>query len=127
MCIVFLDMRVVLAVHANQVALYGGDPGVRDQGLLESAIAQPMAAFGGHRLHGDVFDMAAAYLYHIVQNHPFIDGNKRAGAMAALVFLAYNDVRIKAQPGAVYTMTMGVAQGHLGKSDVASFFRTHAK
>ena len=127
MCIVFLDMGIVLSVHADQVSLYGGDSGIRDQRLLESAIAQPKASFGGHRLHGDAFDMAAAYLFHIVQNHPFIDGNKRAGAMAALVFLAYNDVRIKAPAGALYEVTMGVANGRLGKQEVAEFFRAHVR
>ena len=69
------------------MARYGGLPGLRDEGLLESAVAQAVATFGGEYLHNDIFQMAAAYLFHIVQNHPFVDGNKRAGAAAAVVFL----------------------------------------
>ncbi len=82
----FLGLEDVLSLHANQVTLHGGEPGVRDLGLLESAIAQPRATFGGEFLHKDLFEMAGAYLYHIVQNHPFFDGNKRAGAVAASYF-----------------------------------------
>ena len=86
----FLTLDEVLEFHAEQVELFGGDPGVRDFGLLESAIAQPRQAFGGSFLHEDLALMAAAYLFHIVQNHPFADGNKRTGTHAAHVFLRYN-------------------------------------
>jgi death-on-curing protein len=102
----FLDIPDLLRIHADQVDLYGGEHGVRDPGLLESATAQPRATFGGEFLHGDVFDMAAAYLFHIVQNHPFIDGNKRTGLMAALVFLDLNGVEIDAPKGSLYDLTM---------------------
>ena len=79
----FLDIEDVLELHALQLARYGGADGVRDRGLLESAVAQPQATFDGAFVHDGLFAMAAAYLFHIVQNHPFIDGNKRAGAAAA--------------------------------------------
>jgi death-on-curing protein len=102
----FLSLEDVLTLHADQVALYGGDHGVRDLGLLESAIAQPQATFGGEFLHKDLFEMAAAYLFHIVQNHPFLDGNKRTGAVAAMVFLDLNGVEITAPKGSVYEVTM---------------------
>ena len=95
----FLTVADVLMLHAEQVDLYGGEQGVRDLGLLESAVAQPQAGFGGEYLHADLFEMAAAYLFHIVQNHPFLDGNKRAGAVAALVFLDVNGVEIDAPKG----------------------------
>jgi len=75
------------------IKTYGGSEGLRDAGLLHSAIAVPQASFGGNYLHAGLFEMAAAYLYHIVQNHPFVDGNKRTGAAAAIVFLAMNDIR----------------------------------
>ena len=68
--------------------------GVRDHALLESALAQPGAAFGGEFLHVDLFAMAAAYLFHIVKNHPFLDGNKRTGLIVAITFLAINGVSI---------------------------------
>jgi len=119
----FLDVPDLLRIHADQVDLYGGEHRVRDLGLLESAAAQPRATFGGEFLHGDVFDMAAAYLFHIVQNHPFIDGNKRTGLMAALVFLDLNGVEIDAPKGSLYDLTMSVATGQAGKQEIAEFLR----
>src|SRR5947208_1858403 len=83
----FLTLHEVLGIHANQIELYGGSLGIRDQGLLEAALAQPEATFGGDYLHHDIYEMAAAYLFHLVQNHPFIDGNKRVGTVAATVVL----------------------------------------
>lgn len=119
----FLEIQDILLLHANQVELYGGEHGVRDLNLLESALAQPRATFGGEYLHKDVFEMAAAYLYHIVQNHPFIDGNKRTGAVAALVFLDLNGVEIDAPKGSIHDLTMAVASGQAGKPEIAEFFR----
>lgn len=106
--------------------LYGGDQGLRDLGLLESAIAQPRAGVGGQYLHEDIYAMAAAYMFHIVQNHPFLDGNKRAGAVAALVFLDLNGIEIKAPKGSLYDLTIGVASSQIGKPEIADFFRSHA-
>jgi death on curing protein len=122
----FLSLEDVLSLHADQVALYGGCQGVRDLGLLESAIAHPQATFGGQHLHKDLFEMAAAYLFHIVQNHPFLDGNKRTGALAALVFLDFNGVEVDAPRGSLYALTMSVATGQTGKVEVAEFLRTNA-
>ena len=84
----------MLEIHDDQIAEHGGKPGVRDEGLLESALAQPMARCGGEYLHGDLFAMAAAYLFHIVNNHAFVDGNKRTGLAAALVFLDANGFEV---------------------------------
>jgi len=86
--VLFLTLDDILESHQNQIETYGGSHGVRDIGLLESAIAQPEASFGGQYLHADIFEMAAAYLYHLVMNHPFVDGNKRVGLEASLIFLA---------------------------------------
>jgi len=122
----FLSTADVLTLHADQVELYGGEHGVRDMGLLESAVAQPRASFGGQFLHKDLFEMAAAYLYHLVQNHPFLDGNKRTGAVAALVFLDLNGVEIDAPKGSLYDLTMAVATGQAGKAEITAFFRAHA-
>lgn len=126
MTVNFLTLADVLLLHADQVTRYGRDPRVRDQGLLESALAQPQASFGGRFLHIDLFEMAAAYLYHIVQNHPFIDGNKRAGLVAALVFLDDNGVEIEATKGALFDLTIAVATDAAGKAEIAEFFRAHA-
>ncbi|MEG4329587.1 Fic family protein, partial [Microcoleus sp. herbarium5] len=73
----FLFLDEVLELHDDQISSFGGTPGVRDEGLLESALAQPQATFGGQFLHSTISEQAAAYLYHIAMNHPFIDGNKR--------------------------------------------------
>ncbi len=122
----FLSLPDVLLAHADQIARYGGDPSVRDMGLLESAIAQPQATFGGTFLHEFPFHMAAAYLFHIVQNHPFVDGNKRSGAVAALLFLELNNIEIDAPAGSIYEQTIAVANGLAGKLELATFFRNHA-
>ena len=121
----FLSLEDVLLLHSDQVDLYGGAQGVRDLNLLESAIAQPQATYGGTHLHGDLFEMAAAYLFHIVRNHPFMDGNKRTGAVAALAFLDLNGVEVDAPKGSLYDLTMSVATGQAGKAEIAEFFRKH--
>ena len=84
---IFLRLGEVIEIHQDQIERYGGALGIRDLGLLESVAKTPAATFEGDFLHGDPFEMAAAYLFHIVRNHPFMDGNKRTGAVAALVFL----------------------------------------
>ena len=122
----FLDVNDVLMLHADQIELYGGEHGLRDLGLLESAVAQAQASFGGEYLHGDVFEMAAAYLFHIVKNHPFLDGNKRCGAVTALAFLDLNGIEIDAPTGSLYELTLSAAQGEIGKAEIADFFRTRA-
>ena len=82
----FLTLEEVVRIHGDQIARYGGLEGIRDLGLLQSALAMPEAGFGSQYLHEDLASMAAAYLFHLVQNHPFADGNKRVGIVAALVF-----------------------------------------
>jgi death on curing protein len=121
----FLTLDEVIAIHRDQIARYGGSEGVRDWGLLQSAIAMPAAGFGGRFLHTDLYEMAAAYLFHIVQNHPFVDGNKRVGAVAAYVFLALNKMRFAADEDAYAELVLSVARGETPKSDVAEFFRAY--
>lgn len=115
----FLSVEDVLELHTMQLARYGGGAGVRERGLLESAVAQPQASFGGEFVHADVFAMAAAYLFHIVQNHPFVDGNKRTGLLAALVFLDLNGITIEHDSPTLYELTFGVAAGRVEKDEVA--------
>jgi death-on-curing protein len=123
----FLTLGDVLESHAQQIERYGGSDGIRDVGLLESAIAQPQARFGGDYLHADIFEMAAAYLFHLVKNHPFIDGNKRIGLEATLVFLEINGLTTRATDEALVELTLSVARGEAGKQQVAEFFREHTK
>ncbi len=120
--VTFLDIDDVLELHAAQLAEFGGADGLRDRGLLESAIAQAQASFGGMYVHDGLFAMAAAYLFHIVSNHPFVDGNKRTGLLAALVFLDINGVSIEQPNEELYEVTIGVASGHIQKSQVADAF-----
>ncbi len=120
----FLDLEQVMRLHASMIKRYGGTEGTRDVGLLQSAVAMPQMAYGGESLHADIFEMAAAYLYHIVQNHPFLDGNKRTGAAAAIIFLAMNDIQIEADEDGLVDLTLSVARGESGKPEIARFFRT---
>ena len=121
----FLTIDEIVAIHRDQLARHGGSEGVRDWGLLQSAIAMPAATFGGQFLHCDLCEMAAAYLFHFVQNHPFIDGNKRVGAVAAYVFFALNDVRLTADNDTYADLVLSVARGETPKSAVAEFFRAN--
>ncbi len=124
---VFLTTEQVLTIHREQLALFGGADGVRDQGLLEAALAMPQAGFGGEFAHEDVPAMAAAYLFHIVKNHPFVDGNKRVGAAAALIFLALNGIESRMTNKEVVLLTLGVAEGKLSKKDAAALLRRKSR
>lgn len=119
----FLDADDVIEIHALQLEEFGGLPGVRDRGLVESAVAQPRASAFGELVHPDVIAMAAAYLFHIVRNHAFVDGNKRAGLLAALVFLDLNGFDVPADAPQFYDLTIGVADGSLSKDDVVETLR----
>jgi len=123
----FLSFSEVLQIHEDQISRYGGSLGIRDVGLLESALAMPAASFGDKFLHEDIFEMAAAYLFHIVKNHPFVDGNKRVGAVASLVFLAMNDIDFAADEVAFEQAVLAVAEGRMNKSAIAAFFRESSK
>jgi death-on-curing protein len=106
----FLTLDEVLGIHADQIRVYGGAGGLRDLRLLRSAIAMPEMTFDDEYLHPSVFEMAAAYLFHLTRNHPFIDGNKRAALACALVFLGLNGQRLHADPDELYSLTDGVAR-----------------
>lgn len=123
----FLTLDEVMDIHRDQIERYGGMLGVRDLELLESAIAAPQSGFGDQYLHGDLFEMASAYLFHVVRNHPFLDGNKRVGTAAALTFLELNGVETKIPNQVLVATVLAVAQGKTEKSAIAAFFRKHAK
>ena len=119
----FLGLQEVLEIHRDQVTRYGGTAGIRDLDLLKSALGMPCATFNGEFLHTDVYEMAAAYLFHLVKNHPFLDGNKRVGAVAALVFLALNGHDFQAPEDDLAETVLAVARGEIGKSEVTVFLR----
>ena len=120
---VFLDVDDVLLIHEEQLAAYGGAPGVRDVGLLESAVAMPRATVGGEFAHEDLFAMAAAYAFHLAQNQPFVDGNKRTGLLAAVVFLDLNGVVIFDPGGRLYDAMIAVAERRVDKAGLAATLR----
>ncbi len=122
----FLTLDEILSLHEDQIRRFGDLHGVRDIGLLESAIGSAAATFGGEFLHASIFEMAAAYLYGICKNHPFLDGNKRTAVVAALVFLDMNGVEIAANENRFYDLVIGVAEGRATKAEVAVFFQENA-
>ncbi len=122
----FLTLDEVLALHDDQLRRYGGTTGLRDLGLLSSALGTVSATFDGQFLHQSLSEMAAAYLFHITQNHPFLDGNKRVGLAAALVFLWLNDFEVEADDDELTDLVMGVAEGRVTKAEVAVFLKQHA-
>jgi death on curing protein len=113
----------VLEIHADQIVQHGGSEGLRDRGLLESAIAQPMASFGGEFLHQDIFEMAAALHFSLVSNHPFVDGNKRTALMALLTFLDLNGYSIMQPFHVLVDITLAVASDSMSKTQVAQLLR----
>jgi death-on-curing protein len=123
----FLDVEDVEELHRLQLARFGGGDGVRDPGLLASAVAQAQMSFGGEFVHEGLFEMAAAYLFHLVRNHPFVDGNKRVGLLSALTFLDLNGIPVR-QPASesLYELTMGVAEGRIDRPEVARVLRRAA-
>jgi death-on-curing protein len=125
MDITFLTREDVLIIHADMILRYGGVPGVRDEGLLESALSMPAAGFGEQYLHPDAPAMAAAYLFHLVSNHPFIDGNKRVGAMSAYVFLDINGFDLTAPDEVYEAQVWSIARSESSKEQLTEFFRSH--
>jgi len=123
----FLDVEDVLLIHADQLERYGGLAGLRDHGLLVSAVSMPRSTYGGEFLHGDLYAMAAAYLFHITRNHPFLDGNKRTGAAAALVFLDLHGIEVTAADDTLYDLVIDVAKGEAGKDAVEQFLRANSR
>jgi death-on-curing protein len=123
----FLTFAEVLEIHQDQMRRYGGRPGIRDLDLLKSALAMPQAGMGEEYFHSDVVEMAAAYLFHIIRNHPFIDGNKRTGAVAALVFLTLNGMEVDAKETEFEQLVRRVAEGKADKNDIAGFLRSSTK
>lgn len=123
---VFLSLSEVVEIHQDQIARYGGASGIRDLELLKSALGMPPATYGGRFLHTDIHEMTAAYLFHLVKNPPLVDGNKRVGAVAALVFLDLNGFDFDAPEDDFAEMVLAVVRGDLDKAGVAVFLRRYA-
>ncbi|MDX2240367.1 MAG: type II toxin-antitoxin system death-on-curing family toxin [Leptolyngbyaceae cyanobacterium bins.302] len=111
----FLTLPEVLALHDDQVSRFGGTSGLRDLGLLESDLTQPQATFGGELLHPTIYEQAAAYLYHLAMNHPFLDGNKRTAFAVMDAFLRLNGYRLSLSDDGAYQLVLDVVQRAVSK------------
>ncbi|HKQ69331.1 MAG TPA: type II toxin-antitoxin system death-on-curing family toxin [Polyangiaceae bacterium] len=123
----FPTLDEVLAIHAHQIDRYGGAHGIRDRRLLESALAMPEASFSGVELHSTLYEKAAAYLFHLVKNHPFVDGNKRTALAVSLVVLRLNGIRVHATDDELVDLVVGTIDNRYSKAAIAEFLRLHAK
>ncbi len=119
----FFSVRLVAAIHDDQIRLYGGSYGVRDWSALESTVRQPAATFDGAYVYGDVLAMAAALGHGLITSHPFVDGNKRTGGMAMLTFAAVNGVRCPIPEPAYYEAMMAVATGDMNRGQLDATLR----
>jgi len=124
MMIRFLSEAIILAIHDDQIRLYGGKYGVRDASALDSALHMPQSQFSGQFLHSTIFHMAAAYGFHLSQNHPFLDGNKRTAGMAMFTFLQLNDLEPTATEIDYYQAMMAVASGSMSKEQLTDWLQT---
>lgn len=122
----YLTAAQVLFIHDRLIVETGGSAGVRDLGLLAAAVARPQATFDGADLYPDLFTKAAAFMASLVNNHPFVDGNKRVGITAVGLFLSRNGYRLTATNAALEAFTMQVAQGKLTVDEMVDWFRTHS-
>ncbi len=122
----FFTVEQVIEIHDAFLEDHGGLPGIRDKGLLISAVEMPRASMFGEYLHKTIYDKAAAYLFHIVQNHPFNDGNKRTGALTTILFLEENGIKIVFSDKDYEEFVVSVAQGQKNKEEIAYFLK-HGK
>lgn len=119
----FLNVEDVLLIHDEQIEIYGGIQGIRDKGLLESAVMMAQASFGGEYLHNALFEMSAAYAFHIAENQPFLDGNKRTALVSALVFLDLNGFEILDEDMKLYDAMISIANKEMDKYDLAELMK----
>lgn len=126
MNIQYLDLEHVIAIHDTLIEELGGSLGIRDQGLLESAISQAQQSFGGYELYPTLFDKSASYAFFISENQPFIDGNKRTAVSSAGVFLDINGYVLDCPSGELYAMMMKLANKKLKKEDLSKWFEKHS-
>lgn len=123
----FLDKETVLYFHSDQIKRYGGSFEVRDYNILESSIEQPQTTFEGKYLHKNIFEMASAYGYHLCNNHPFIDGNKRIALIAMVTFLYVNGYDLKISEKEIYLLIMGIANNSISKQELTEYIKKNAE
>jgi death-on-curing protein len=122
---IWLTKDMVEVFHRESLARFGGADGIRDVGLLEGALARPENIFA-YEPEADVFRLAAAYCAGVVKNHPFVDGNKRTGALSAVVFLSLNGIGVSFEEPMIVTMIVGLAAGEVSEAEIAEWLRQSA-
>lgn len=120
---VHLSVAIVTEIHGDVLSAFGGGQGIRDASLLESAVAAPRASFGGRSVFADVVEVAAAYLFYLCRNHPFVDGNKRTAMVAAIVFLRLNGLEPAPDGEAWEALVLGVASSKLDRDQATRRLR----
>lgn len=123
--IVWIDRRLALAIHDRQLAEHGGSTGVRDDNLLESALARPQQLYAYGDPPPDLADLAASLAYGLARNHPFVDGNKRTAYVVCRTFLALNGAELVAAAEEKYLSVLALAEGRLKLEDIAGWLRSH--
>jgi len=118
---IWLDVEILIDLHAEQLALFGGPDGIRDQGMLESALGRPINKFAYRET--DLAALAAAYAFGIARNHPFVDGNKRAAFGALIVFLGLNDIDFRVPPESASAMILALAAGEVNEEGLTRWIR----
>lgn len=121
----FISISQVLDIHQDEINSFGGTSGVRDEGLLDSALAQPQATFGGELLHPTIHEQAAAYLYHLAMNHPFIDGNKRTAFAVMDTFITLNAYSLNLSSEQAYNLVIQVVTKEISKEELSAFLELH--
>ncbi len=123
----YLTPEQVLFIHARLVAETGGERGIRDLGLLSSAVSRPQAVFDGNELYPDIFHKAAALLESLVNNHPFVDGNKRTGITAAAMFLQINSYSLTASNQELESFVLSIASGRQTIDSIMDWLKSHSR
>ena len=122
--IVWVDKALALAMHDRQLAEHGGGSGVRDEGMLDSALARPQQRYAYGDPPPDLAELAAALAFGLARNHPFVDGNKRTAAVACETFILLNDASLEASDDELYPHYLGLAEGSLDEAGFADWLRT---
>lgn len=124
---IWISIDLALAIHKRQLAEHGGLDGVRDPGLLDSALARPRHLFAYNDPTPSLTELAASYAFGIARNHPFIEGNKRTAAVACELFLALNDITITADDVAMYPIFLGLAEGSVSEAEFAKWLEENTR
>ncbi|MBE9034407.1 type II toxin-antitoxin system death-on-curing family toxin [aff. Roholtiella sp. LEGE 12411] len=121
----FVKKEDVIRIHSELISEYGGSLGIRDEGFLDSAIYQAQATFGGELLHPTILEQAAAYLFHITNNHAFVDGNKRTAFAVMVTFLNENNYEINMAQEEAYELTIQVAENNISKEELTAILKNY--